>query len=151
MENDDLAARLVAIAGEAAAAVRAGQEQTPAAPPPDWLQQLLDVAASDVVGTDVAAAIAAVHPDTIRSRAVTAMEARKPIGILVAGAVWLFSIRRLLASIEAREGLPALLVARARAEKQREFRSSPDLSAPKPIATEETPSNDKHERRILKT
>jgi hypothetical protein len=133
----DLAARLIAIAGEAAAAVR--EKQPAPAPVRDWLSELLDIVGGDVCNSDAAAMIAGCHADTIRSRAVTAMETGQPIGILVAGSAWLFSIRRLLDAIEAKNGLPARLAAVSRAEKVRIFRSSPTLPGQKPIPTEETP------------
>jgi hypothetical protein len=41
---------------------------------------------------------------------------------LLAGGLWLFSERRLLASIETKEGLPARLEAEARARKNADLR-----------------------------
>jgi hypothetical protein len=122
---------------DAIAAKLRSQEPEPAR---DWLAQLLDVAGGDVVNSDTAARIIDCHADTARKRAVDAMVAGKPIGILVAGAVWLFSQARILADIEARDGLPARLAATTRAEKEREFRRRPRLSVPKPIPTESEPS-----------
>ena len=132
--KNDLADRLEAIAAQ----LRSEPEQT--RPPRDWLCELLDTKAGDLIGTDVAAQIAAVHPDTMRKRAVTAMEEGQPIAVLVANAAWFFSERRLLADIEGRKGLPERLAATTRAEKEREFRRRPRLSVPKPIATEPEPS-----------
>jgi hypothetical protein len=126
----DLADRLEAIAAQ----LRSQEPES--APARDWLAELLDTKAGDVIGTDVAAQIAAVHPDTMRKRAVTAMEEGKPIAALAAGAAWFFSERHLLDDIEARGGLPARLEAATRAQKARDFRSKPSLSAQKPIATE---------------
>ena len=120
---------------EAIAAQLRSQEPE-SAPARDWLAELLDTKAGDVLGTDVAAVIIGCHADTARKRAVDAMEADKPIGILVANAVWLFSEARILADIEARDGLPARLAAATRAEKARNFRSRPSLSVQKPMPTE---------------
>jgi hypothetical protein len=131
MTSNDIADRLDILAAE-----MRRQPATARTPASDWLAQLLDVVGGDVIGTDVAAMIVGCHPDTIRSRAVIAMEARQPIGILVAGAVWLFSQRRLLDAIEAHDGLPERLAAATRADKARVFRSRPTLTALKPIATE---------------
>ena len=113
------------------------QEQPPAR---DWLAELLDIPGGDVINSDTAAVIIGCHADTARKRAVDATEAGKPIATLVANAVWLFSEARILADIEARDGLPARLAAATRAEKARNFRSRPSLSVPKPIATESEPS-----------
>jgi hypothetical protein len=122
---------------DAIAAKLRSQEPEPAR---DWLAQLLDVAGGDVVNSDTAAQIIDCHADTARKRAVDAMVAGKPIGILVAGAVWLFSQARILADIEQEKGRPEFLAATTRAEKARNFRSKPTLSVPKPIATEPEPS-----------
>src|SRR5674476_1478262 len=78
------------------------------APGRDWLAQLLD-ADGDARKSDEAGFIADVHADTIRRRAEAAAAAGKPIGILLAGAMWIFSLRRLLDAIEAKAGLPARL------------------------------------------
>lgn len=74
------------------------------------------------------------HADTIRRRAETAALTDKPIAVLLAGAVWLFSRRRLLDSIEARDGLPARLAAETRARKNAELRSLSEKSARSLIA-----------------
>jgi hypothetical protein len=71
---------------------------------------------------NAAAFVAGVSTDTLRRRAGSASEAGKPIGILLAGGLWLFSERRLLASIETKEGLPARLEAEARARKNADLR-----------------------------
>jgi hypothetical protein len=113
---------------EAAAAVL---RQT--ATPRDWLDQLLD-ADGDALKSDEAGFIADVHPDTMRRRAEAAAAAGKPIGILLAGAMWIFSLRRLLDAIEAKAGLPTRLEAETRARKSRDLRSSPHISAQIPIA-----------------
>lgn len=100
----------------------------------DWLDQLIDID-GDALKSDEAAYIAGVHSDTMRRRAESAALAGRPIGILLAGAVWLFSERRLLDAIEARDGRPARLVAESRAKKSREMRSRSDICGPIPIAT----------------
>ena len=127
MTNNDLADRLEADVAEAAAALRQ------IAPGRDWLDQLLD-ADGDALKSDEAGFIADVHADTIRRRAEAAAAAGKPIGVLLAGAMWIFSLRRLLDAIEAKAGLPARLAAETRAKKSRELRSSPHIPAPLPIA-----------------
>jgi hypothetical protein len=114
---------------------------------PDWLAQLLDVD-GDVLTTDRAAFVLDCHADTARKRAVDAMVAGKPIGVLMAGAVWLFSLRRLLDAIEEDKGRPARLAAATRADKARNFLSRPKVSAQKPIATEPDPSRAALERRM---
>ena len=123
----DLADRLEADVAEAAAALRQ------IAPGRDWLDQLLD-ADGDALKSDEAGFIADVHADTIRRRAEAAAAAGKPIGILLAGAMWIFSLRRLLDAIEAKAGLPTRLEAETRARKSRDLRSSPHISAQIPIA-----------------
>jgi hypothetical protein len=104
------------------------------APGRDWLDQLLD-ADGDALKSDEAGFIADVHPDTMRRRAEAAAAAGKPIGILLAGAMWIFSLRRLLDAIEAKAGLPTRLEAETRARKSRDLRASPHIPAPLPIAT----------------
>jgi hypothetical protein len=95
MGQDDLANRLEATVAEVTAALRQ------ATPVRDWLDEL--EAGGDALKTDEAAFIANVHVDTIRKRA-EAAATTKAVGVLMAGAVWLFSRRRLLDSIEARDG-----------------------------------------------
>jgi hypothetical protein len=141
-DGADVALRLIKIAAD----IMRTEDLKPG---PDWLQQLLDVDRGDVVATDVAAEIIGCHPDTARSRAVIAMESGEPIGILVAGSAWLFSIRRLLDAIEAKDGLPARLAAATRAEKARNFRSRPKLNGVVPIPTEPEPSTAERDRRIV--
>jgi hypothetical protein len=128
--KNDLADQLEAIAAQ----LRSEPEQT--RPPRDWLYELLDIPGGDVINSDAAAAIIGCHADTARKRAVDTMEGGKPIATLVANAVWLFSEARILADIEARDGLPARLEAATRAQKARDFRSQPSLSVQKPIAAE---------------
>jgi hypothetical protein len=126
----DLADRLEAIAAQ----LRSQEPES--APARDWLAELLDIPGGDVINSDTAAVIIGCHADTARKRAVDATEAGKPIATLVANAVWLFSEARILADIEARDGLPARLAAATRAEKARNFRSRPSLSVQKPMPTE---------------
>jgi hypothetical protein len=133
--KNDLADQLEAIAAQ----LRSEPEQT-RPPARDWLGELLDIKSGDVINTDTAAVIIGCHADTARKRAVDTMEGGKPIATLVANAVWLFSEARILADIEARDGLPARLAAVTRAEKARNFRSQPSLSVQKPMRTESEPS-----------
>jgi hypothetical protein len=82
----------------------------------DWLDEILD-SSGDGLKSDQAAFVAGVSVDTARRRAEAAAFTDKPIGILMAGAVWLFSLRRLLDAIELKDGRPARLAAQSRAEK----------------------------------
>jgi hypothetical protein len=104
------------------------------APGRDWLDEVLD-AGGDALKSDEAAYVADMSADTVRRRAEAAADAGRPIAVLMAGALWLFSEARLLGWIEAREGLPARLAAETRAKKSRELRSSSHNSARIPIAT----------------
>ena len=128
MTNSDLAGRLEADVAEAAAALRQ------IAPGRDWLDQLLD-ADGDALKSDEAAYVADMSTDTMRRRAEAAADAGRPIAVLMAGAMWLFSERRLLAWIEARDGRPARLAAETRARKSRDLRSSPQKSPETAVAT----------------
>jgi len=128
MTNSDLAGRLEADVAEAAAALRQ------IAPGRDWLDQLLD-ADGDALKSDEAAYVAGMSTDTMRRRAEAAADAGRPIAVLMAGAMWLFSERRLLAWIEARDGRPARLAAETRARKSRDLRSSPQKSPETAVAT----------------
>jgi hypothetical protein len=78
------------------------------APARNWLDELLN-ADGDGLTSSSAAYIADVSTDTIGRRAEAAASTDGPIGILMAKAVWLISLRRLLDSIELRDGLPARL------------------------------------------
>jgi len=119
--TDDLAHRLQAVAAEVVTALR----QVSA--PRDWLDEL--EAGGDAVKADEAAFIADVSVDTVRRMAIAASEGGKPIGILVAGSLWLISRRRLLDAIELKEGRPARLQAESRARKSAEMRSPPQNSS----------------------
>jgi hypothetical protein len=120
--EEDLVHRLRAAVEEAAQALK----QT--APARDWLDEVSDPA-GDALKTDEAAHIAGVSVDTVRRRAEAAVNTSRPLGILLAGSVWLFSKRRLLDMIEAREGRPARLEAESRARKSVDLRSRPQHSA----------------------
>jgi hypothetical protein len=129
MDNarDDLADRLEAAAAKAATALRV----TPAR---DWLEQILDPY-GDGLKSDEAAYVAGISVDTVRRRAEAAALTDNPIGVLMAGAVWLFSLRRLLDAIETKDGLPARLAAQSRAEKNAVLRFQLQNSAHLPIGT----------------
>ena len=94
------------------------------APGRDWLDEALD-AGGDAVKSDAAAYIADVSSSTMCRRAEAAAAAGRPIGVLLAGAMWLISKRRLLVWIEAREGKPSRLAAETRAAKSLELRALP--------------------------
>jgi hypothetical protein len=123
----DLANRLEAITTEAAAALRQP------APERDWLDEALDPH-GDGLKSDEAGFVMGCSADTARRRAEAAAAAGKPIGILIAGAVWLFAERRVLSWIEAEFGLPARLAAETRAQKSRGLRSLPQKSASPAVA-----------------
>jgi hypothetical protein len=117
----DLAEHLEAVATQAVTALR----QSPGR---DWLDEILD-ASGDGLRSHEAAYIADVSTDTVCRRAEAAALTGRPIGYLMAGAVWLFSLRRLLDAIELKYGLPARLAAQSRAEKTVILRSAPQKSA----------------------
>jgi hypothetical protein len=104
------------------------------APGRDWLDEVLD-AGGDALKSDEAAYVADMSTDTMRRRAEAAADAGRPIAVLMAGAMWLFSERRLLNSIEVKEGKPARLEAESRARKSRDLRSSPQKSPETAVAT----------------
>ena len=79
----------------------------------------------EVLRTDEAALIADVSVDTLRRYCSHAADVGQPLGVCIAGAVWLVSVRRLLADIERRKGHHARLVAEERAAKLQKSRSSP--------------------------
>jgi hypothetical protein len=101
----------------------------------DWLAQYL-AGDGDVLNTDEAAFILGCHRDTVRSYAERAARTRKPIAILVAGAAWLFSEKRLLDSIEAECGRHERLVAETRAAEMRKLRHKTKIERPVRIETE---------------
>ena len=69
---------------------------------PDWVD---DYRSGEVLKTDEAAIIAACSSETIRRRAAEAAERGRPIGVLIAKAVWFISLKRLLEDIELRDGI----------------------------------------------
>jgi hypothetical protein len=117
----DLAHRLETVAAEAAAALRRLDA------PRDWLDEVLDLG-GDALKSDEAAFVAGCHVDTLLGRCKIAAATDRPLGTLMAGAIWLISKRRLLAAIEAKEGLPARLAAESRAQKSVESRLPPEKS-----------------------
>jgi hypothetical protein len=119
--RDDLADHLEAAAIQAATALR----QSPGR---DWLDELLDYS-GDALRSDQAAYVWDTSDDTIRRRAEAAALTGKPIGYLLAGAVWLISRRRLLDAIELEDGRHARLVAQTRADKSAALRFEPQKSA----------------------
>jgi hypothetical protein len=123
-----IADRIEAAAGEAAAALREIVQ------PRDWIDELC-ADGGDALKSDDAAFIADVSSDTIRRYAAAAALAGHPIAVLVAGAMWLYSERRLLDWIEQHQGRPARLPAESRARKSRALRSLPQISAEIPMAT----------------
>jgi hypothetical protein len=126
--RDELADHLEAVATQAVTALRL------VTPTHDWLDQLLDPY-GDGLKSDEAAYVAGVSVDTARRRAEAAALTNKPIGILMAGAVWLFSLRRLLDAIELKDGRPGRLAAQSRAEKNAVLRFQLQNSACLPVAT----------------
>ena len=102
-------------------------------PARDWLDEALDPH-GDGLKSDEVGHIMDCSSDTARRRAEAAAAAGKPIAILIANAVWLFSERRVLSWIEAEFGLPARLAAETRAQKSRGLRSLPQKSAPPAVA-----------------
>jgi hypothetical protein len=121
-DRRDHADQLEAAAAQAVAALRL------VVPGRDWLDELLN-AGGDGLKSAEAAYIAGTSDSTVRRAAMAAALTDKPIGILMAGAVWLFSLRRLLDAIEEDEGLPARLAAQSRADKTAELRELRQKSA----------------------
>jgi hypothetical protein len=130
----NLADQLDDIALAAAESAHALRLQAPS-PPRDWLTEYL-ARNGDVINTDEAAQIMDCHRDTARSRAEKAMETGKPIGVLVAGAAWLFSEARLLDAIEISDGRHERLASETRAAEMRKLRHKTKLTAPIRIETE---------------
>jgi hypothetical protein len=136
--TNDLADQLDDIALAATEAASDLRSRAPA--PRDWLAEYV-AGEGDVINTDEAAQIIDCHRDTARSRAEKAMEAGKPIAVLVAGAAWLFSQARLLDSIEISDGRHGRLAAETRAAEMRKLRHKTKLTAPIRIETEPPSSN----------
>jgi hypothetical protein len=83
-------------------------------PSNDWVDAY---GAGDAVNSDAAGFIADVSSATIRRRATEAAACGKPLGILIAGSIWLISKRRLIDWIRDHEGEHAALCAMTRATK----------------------------------
>lgn len=125
--SGELADHLEAAASEAVQALRRLDQ------PRDWVDEIQP--GGDVLRVDGAAFVAGIHPDTLRDRAKAASASGKPIGYLVAGAVWLISRHRLLDWIEAHEGRAARLAAETRARKSAETGSLPEKSIQNRVVT----------------
>jgi hypothetical protein len=126
MHDPSFADRFETMAAQATATLRL------VAPDRDWLDEILN-ADGDGLTSSSAAYIADVSTDTICRRAEAAARTDTPIGVLFAKAVWLISLRRLLDSIELRDGLPARLAAQSRADKNACLRLLPQNSAHLPL------------------
>jgi len=127
MPDPDLIERLQSVTADAVATLRK------IAAPRDWLDEVF-AADGDALKSDEAAYIWDVHVDTARRRAEAAAATGKPVGLLMAGAVYLFSERRILDWTEHHHGLHARLAATTRAKKSREMRLLPDFSLKTPTA-----------------
>jgi hypothetical protein len=90
-------------------------------PTGDWVSAY---AAGDALTTAEAGMVAECSGETIRRHAVEAAAGGNPLGICVADAVWLISLRRLLDHIEDRHDRHERLAAESRAKKVRELRSA---------------------------
>jgi hypothetical protein len=123
----DLIARLGATAAEAVAALQRVDE------PRCWIDELGPD--GDAAMTDAASHICEIGPDALRRHATAMAGTPQAIGILVGGALWLFSVSRLLAWIERRNGLPARIRAAARAKKASERGSLPRNSSRLSVST----------------
>src|SRR6266566_9399052 len=73
-----------------------------------WIDEYLS---GEILLTDQAAVLAALSSETIRRRCEAAAPTNRPLGVLIAGSVWLVSRSQLLDQIELREGKPARLAA----------------------------------------
>jgi hypothetical protein len=82
--------------------------------PSDWIDAYSE---GDAISTDIAAHIAEVSSATIRRRAAEAAACGKPLGILIAGSIWLISKTRLIDWIRDHESEYAALCATTRAAK----------------------------------
>jgi len=87
-------------------------------PSNDWVDAYCT---GDAINSDQAGVIADVSSATIRRRATEAAARGKPLGILVAGSIWLISKRRLIDWIRDHEGEHAALCAMTRATKLTEM------------------------------
>ena len=93
----------------------------------DWVDQYR---AGEALRTDEAATIADVSAETIRRHCADGERNGRPIGVLVAGSVWLVSRRRLLDEIERRDGRPERLAAESRAQKNAKMWPQPQSPIP---------------------
>jgi hypothetical protein len=94
-------------------------------PPLDWVASY---AVGDALKSDAAAVIAGCSAQTIRRRAEDAADTHRPLGVLLAGSVWLISLARLFDWIECHEGMPERLAAETRASKLAQLSASPQQS-----------------------
>jgi hypothetical protein len=133
--SHDIAARLMAIANEAADGLRSSEER--AAPARHWSYELLDPD-GDAVLVDHAGEIFGRHVETVKGYAVEAANAGTPFGWLYSKAIWIFSVERLLAFILARHGRSKFLEAQSRADKMRKTRSASRSSVKNLSARTET-------------
>lgn len=99
-------------------------------PPLDWVSAY---SSGDAIKTDAAAIVAGCSAQTIRRRAEEAADTARPLGVLLAGSVWLISLHRLLDHIELNEGLPERLAAETRARKLLEM-SAPQQTLQRSVA-----------------
>jgi hypothetical protein len=83
-------------------------------PSNDWVDAY---GTGDALNSDTAGYIAGVSSATIRRRATEAAACGEPLGILIAGSIWLISKRRLIDWIRDHEGEHAALCATTRATK----------------------------------
>jgi hypothetical protein len=110
VHDPSLAERFEVMAAQATAALRR------VAPAREWLDELLDPD-GDGLTSGSAAYISTCRPTRLAVAPRPQLQTDGPIGILMTKAVWLISLRRLLDSIELRDGLPARLAAQSRADK----------------------------------
>jgi len=87
----------------------------------DWVSAY---SAGAALRSDEAAMVLNCSADTARRRCIEALDVGEPIGICIAGAIWLIALPRLLRAIEARDGLHERLAAEDRARKVLELRSA---------------------------
>jgi hypothetical protein len=87
-----------------------------------WIEQ------RDVISSDQAAAAALCSAATVRRRAAELAEIGRPIGLCIGG-TWLISKARWLADIKRRDGKPAMLEAKSRADKSTAMSASAQISA----------------------
>jgi hypothetical protein len=113
--------------------VRARLGRAPATDDRDWIDAYRD---GEMLRLDEGAHIADISSETMRRRCLETAAAGRPIAINFASAVWMISERRLLDDVERRDGTAGRLAAQSRADKLRETRSAPQLSAKSSSPTE---------------